>query len=71
MQDEERQFEPESPQQASPDGCSQSTDWYAEGESCVVETGEVRIEIRFVGRKGRKGRIAITAPCGSRFSGRR
>lgn len=46
---------------------SQSIDWYAEGEERVVEAGGIRIVIRFVGRKGRRGRIAITAPPGATF----
>ena len=40
-------------------------DWYAEGESRVVAVDGVEIAIRFVGRKGRRGRIAITAPAGA------
>jgi hypothetical protein len=46
---------------------SQSIDWYAEGEERIVEAGGVRIAVRFVGRKGRRGRIAITAPPGAAF----
>jgi len=46
---------------------SQSIDWYAEGQSRVVEVDGVRIVVRFVGRKGRRGRIAIEAPPGARF----
>jgi hypothetical protein len=46
---------------------SQSIDWYAEGEERIVDVGGVRIAIRFVGRKGRRGRIAITAPAGAIF----
>ena len=46
---------------------SQSIDWYAEGEERIVATGGIRIAIRFVGRKGRRGRIAITAPAGATF----
>lgn len=45
-----------------------SIDWYSEGEARIVQVGESRIEVRFVGRKGRRGRIAITAPAGSEFS---
>jgi hypothetical protein len=36
-------------------------DWYGEGEAKVVEVGGVRIVVRFVGRRGRRGRIAIEA----------
>ena len=46
---------------------SQSIDWYAEGEERIVEADGVQIAIRFVGRKGRRGRIAITAPPGAAF----
>jgi hypothetical protein len=44
-----------------------SIDWYAEGESRIVETDGVRVEIRYVGRRGRRGRIAIRAPAGAVF----
>lgn len=46
---------------------SQSIDWYSEGETRIVEADGVHIEVRFVGRKGRKARIVITAPSGSTF----
>jgi hypothetical protein len=46
---------------------SQSIDWYAEGQARTVEVGGIRIAIRLVGRKGRRARIAITAPAGSIF----
>lgn len=42
-------------------------DWYAEGESRTVEVDGVRITVRFIGRKGRRGRIAIEAPAGTQF----
>ena len=48
---------------------AQSIEWYAEGQARVVEVGGVRITVRFVGRKGRRARIAITAPAGATFSG--
>jgi hypothetical protein len=41
-------------------GC-QCIDWYHEGEERIVEVGGVQVTVRFVGRKGRRGRIAITA----------
>ena len=51
---------------------SQCIDWFSEGESKTVEVAGVRVTIRFVGRKGRRGRISITAPAGRRVSfGRR
>jgi hypothetical protein len=46
---------------------SQSFDWYSEGEARTVEADGVRITVRFVGRKGRRARIAITAPAGAVF----
>ena len=46
---------------------SQCTDWYAEGEDRIVEAGGIQVVVRFVGRKGRRGRIAITAPPGAAF----
>jgi hypothetical protein len=45
-------------------------DWYAEGQSRIVEVAGVRITIRFIGRKGRRGRIAIEAPAGAVFQTR-
>jgi hypothetical protein len=47
---------------------SQCIDWYAEGESRIVEVDGVRLVVRFVGRKGRRGRIAIQAPPGAAFT---
>ena len=46
---------------------SQSIDWYAEGEERIVDVQGIRIMVRFVGRKGRRGRIVITAPPGTTF----
>jgi hypothetical protein len=45
----------------------QCIDWFSEGESKVVEIDGVRITVRFVGRRGRRGRIAIEAPAGAVF----
>ena len=50
-----------------PSEVSQSIDWYAEGEERIVEAAGVRVVVRFVGRKGRRGRIAIMAPPGAAF----
>ena len=50
----------------SPPPCK-CIDWFSEGESKVVEVDGVRITIRFIGRKGRRGRIAIEAPAGAVF----
>ena len=46
---------------------SQCVEWYHEGQSRVVDANGVRIEVRFIGRKGRRGRIAIVAPLGAAF----
>jgi hypothetical protein len=48
-------------------GTSESVEWYHEGQSRAVDLGGLRVIIRFVGRKGRRGRIAITAPAGAAF----
>ena len=53
-----------------PAEASRSIDWYAEGEERIVEAEGIRIVVRFVGRKGRRGRIAITAPPGAAFETR-
>jgi hypothetical protein len=75
MRDSNRQPDPEPPRQAAdcghPAATSQSIDWYSEGETRIVEVEGVRVEVRYLGRKGRRGRIAITAPPGSSFQGRR
>jgi hypothetical protein len=42
-------------------------DWFSEGEAKVVEVDGVRITVRFIGRKGRRCRIAIEAPAGTKF----
>jgi hypothetical protein len=46
---------------------SMSIDWYSEGQSRTVECGGQTVVIRFVGRKGRRGRIVIVAPAGAVF----
>jgi hypothetical protein len=46
---------------------STSIDWFAEGEARTVYAHGVKIVVRFVGRKGRKARIAIQAPSGAQF----
>ena len=46
---------------------SRCVDWYHEGEGRIVESGGIRFIVRFVGRKGRRARIAIVAPAGSAF----
>lgn len=46
---------------------TQTIDWYAEGQARTVVLEGREITIRFIGRKGRRGRICITAPAGARF----
>jgi hypothetical protein len=50
-----------------PNSC-RCVDWYSEGEARVVECSGVQVVIRYVGRKGRRGRIVIEAPDGASFS---
>lgn len=49
---------------------SQCIDWYADGESRIVDVGGIQIRFRIAGRKGRRVRIAITAPPGAIFLSR-
>lgn len=44
-----------------------SIEWYSDGQARIVEVGDVRIEVRFVGRHGRRARISIIAPFGASF----
>ncbi len=46
----------------------QCIDWFHEGEFKVVEIGGIQVTVRYIGRKGRRGRIAIEAPAGAVFS---
>lgn len=46
----------------------QSIDWYGEGEGKLVEIDGVQMEVKFIARKGRRGRIAIKAPAGATFA---
>jgi hypothetical protein len=50
-----------------PNSC-RCIDWYSEGEARIVECNGVQIVVRYVGRKGRRGRIVIEAPDGASFS---
>ena len=64
--------EPRKPQTSAKDNYSiplttQSIDWYAEGESRIIVSDGVRVTVRFIGRKGRRGRIMISAPPGATF----
>ena len=55
------------PSVSTPATVSQCIDWFSEGESKTVDVAGVRVTIRFVGRKGRRARISITAPPGAVF----
>jgi hypothetical protein len=71
MNDSNRQPNPEPSRKAADFGCpfasSQCIDWYSEGETRIVDANGVLVMVRFVGRHGRRGRIAITGPPGSTF----
>ncbi len=62
-----QQEEPARRDEPLPPATSRCIDWFHEGEVKVVEVGGVRITVRFVGRKGRRGRISIEAPAGAVF----
>jgi hypothetical protein len=47
---------------APPPAAPARTDWYAPGQGRTVVVGGVEVVVRFVGRKGRRARIAITVP---------
>lgn len=40
-------------------------DWFSQGESCLLQIGGTRVEVRFIGRKGRRARISISASPGT------
>jgi hypothetical protein len=48
-------------------GTSQSIEWFHEGETRIVRVNNVQVSVRFVGRRGRRARIAIEAPAGAVF----
>lgn len=48
-------------------GTSQSIDWFAEGESRTVDVDGIQVVVKYIGRKGRRARISITAPMGAVF----
>jgi hypothetical protein len=52
---------------ALPPSVSCRIDWYSAGAARAIEVNGVHVVIRFVGRRGRRGRIAITAPAGAIF----
>jgi len=45
----------------------QSIDWFSEGQCRMVEVCGVQMLVRYVGRKGRRARIAIEVPAGAVF----
>lgn len=45
----------------------ESTTWFSPGQSRSVLVNGIEIVVRFVGRKGRRGRICVTAPAESIF----
>lgn len=57
----------ENPVTEAPTHRSQSTSWFAEGEAIRVWVGETEVVVRFLGRKGRRARISISAPAGAQF----
>ena len=36
-------------------------DWFSQGESCSLQIGGMSVVVRFIGRKGRRARIAVSA----------
>jgi hypothetical protein len=48
-------------------GSGRSIEWYSQGQTRVITVGSVRVTVRFVGRKGRRARIAIAGPPGAVF----
>lgn len=45
----------------------QTIEWFAPGQERVIEINGVAVVVRFVGRKGRRARIAVLAPSGLAF----
>jgi len=67
MNDSDRpMYENRSPVE-SPAPTTRCIDWFHEGEAKIVEVAGVKITVRFIGRRGRRGRIAIEAPAGAEF----
>lgn len=36
-------------------------DWFSQGESCSLQIGGTSVVVRFIGWKGRRARIAVSA----------
>lgn len=50
--------------EASPPSISpkcRSSDWYSSGDASIVQIGDAAVTVRFIGRRGRRARIAIEA----------
>ena len=45
----------------------QLIDWFAEGQTFAVEFAGAVVSVRYMCRKGRRARIAITGPAGAEF----
>lgn len=58
---------PASQQRPAESPTCQSIDWFHEGDERVVKVGDMLVTVRFIGRKGRRARIAITAPAGAKY----
>ena len=67
MKDEVRRPDAQATASSATAPTCQSIDWYSEGESRTVAVDGIRLVVRFVGRKGRRARIAIQAPPGAEF----
>jgi hypothetical protein len=67
MTDQDSAVQPQTKALPNDPQLSRSIDWFAEGESKTVSVNGVEVVVRYVGRKGRRGRIAITAPAGASF----
>ena len=65
--DDARQLDAQETTEAQIHATCRCIDWYSEGQSRTVEVGGIRITVRFIGRKGRRGRVAIEAPAGAVF----
>ena len=46
---------------------AQLIDWFPEGQLLAVEFGGLVVTVKYVNRKGRRARIAVTGPAGTTF----